>query len=238
MDACTPLTDAHFHMCESGFPGEYPDIGSVVRAVSCTSGPEEWEAQASVSAEGTVPSFGVHPWNCGCWNISVRERLLSMLEGDRSAQVGEIGLDSARGGLSEQMAAFAGQLDVALLADRAVSIHMVGAEKQVLDALRPSARSRRVILHSFSSESYVKPFSEIGCFFSVSPRILARSGERVARLLRSIPSDRLLLESDAPHQGRLFTGMGDFAGTVAGILGCAPEEMAGRLYDNLGRAIG
>ena len=233
------LTDSHLHMCETGFPGNYGDFDSLTRAVSCTADPGEWDLQLSFSSRTVVPSIGVHPWNCGCWNVSVEERFLSILEKSSSCQIGDVGLDSKKGDVSEQMPSFTGQLDAASSMDRVVSIHMVGAEKQVLDAIRTHGRScRGIILHSFSSESYVKPFLDLGCMFSLSPRILARSKDKVRRLLDLIPDDRLLLESDAPHQGRFFTGMGDFVRSMADVKGCSPHDLARNTYENLERTVG
>ena len=77
-----------------------------------------------------------------------------------------------------------------------------------------------------------------GCMFSLSPRILARSKDKVRRLLDLIPDDRLLLESDAPHQGRFFTGMGDFVRSMADVKGCPPHDLARNTYENLERTVG
>ncbi len=233
------LTDSHLHLCEEGFPGQYCDFGFLSLAVSCTAGPAEWDACIASADAHTVGSFGVHPWNSDIWHIDVRSRLRSILEEDPSRHVGEIGLDSKRGTTSSQMSPFTEQMDLASELGRIASIHMVGAEKQVLEILRGHGKGcRGIILHSFSSESYVKPFAEIGCMFSVSPRILARSEEKVRRLLGAIPEDRLLLESDAPHQGRFFTGMEDFLRTAARIAEHDPEDLSEQVAANLRRIIG
>ena len=233
------LTDSHLHMCEEGFPGDYRDFGSLSLAVSCTADPAEWNPCIASGDAHTVRSFGVHPWNSDIWHIDVRSRLRSVLEGDPSRQVGEIGLDSKKGDVSSQLSPFTEQIDLASELGRVASVHMTGAEKQVLEVLRGHGKGcRGIILHSFSSESYAKPFAEIGCMFSVSPRILARSEEKVRRLLGAIPEDRLLLESDAPHQGRFFTGMEDFLRTVARIADRSPEDLSEQISGNLRRILG
>ena len=71
--------------------------------------------------------------------------------------------------------------------------------------------------------------------FSVNPRILARSESRIARLLRSVPEDRLLLETDAPYLAREFSGMTGFADRLAGILGTTGEELMRLTLDNARR---
>ena len=128
------------------------------------------------------------------------------------------------------------QLEIASDLGRIANIHMVGCEKEVLDAVRAHARGcRAVVLHSFSSESYVRPFAEAGCLFSLNPRILARSDARLVRLVSAIPEDRLLLETDAPYVPRDFSGMADFAVRLAERTGDTGEGLITRTLDNARR---
>ena len=113
---------------------------------------------------------------------------------------------------------------------------MIGCEKEVLDALRAHAKGcRAIVLHSFSSESYVKPFAEIGCMFSINPRILARSDARLVRLMSSISEDRLLLETDAPYVPKDFSGMRGFAHTLAERTSSDGEGLMRLALDNARR---
>ena len=125
------------------------------------------------------------------------------------------------------------ELDIAEYFKRVVTIHDVGCEKMVLDALK--GRNLRVILHSYGSDSYVKPYSEMECFFSISPRILSRSDIRVRRLMEAIPEDRLLLETDSPNVGAGFAGMRDFADRLGSVSGRTGEELIAISDENLGR---
>ena len=153
--------------------------------------------------------------------------------------MGEIGLDSKRGTVKEQVPAFEEQLQLASEHDRIATIHSIGTEKEVLDILRSMGRDRpRVILHSYGSDSYVKPYSEMGCYMSVSPRILSRSDVRVRRLLEKIPDDLLLLETDAPHYGRDFESMAGYIERIAGLKGTDADDLAGTVLDNMRRLLG
>ena len=230
------FADAHIHVSEEGFDRGYADIGDAEVLFGCTARPSEWEGMASCGVRGTVRFYGVHPWYADEWGQETAERLESILEGDPGAHVGEIGLDSKRGAVSAQLPAFEGQLDIASGLGRIVNVHMVGCEKDVLDALRAhSGGCRTVVLHSFSAESYAKPFADMGCMFSVNPRVLARSDARLVRLMSSIPEDRLLLETDAPYVPGGFSGMGDFADRLARRVGTTGEELMGLALDNARR---
>ena len=227
------LTDAHLHPSDP--PERYADFENLKAKLFCTSRPEEWSAVAGPRAS---MSYGVHPWYAGEWNPEAEERLSRILEADGDANVGEIGLDSKRGVLKDQTAVFERQLSLASEFGRSVTIHDIGCEKLVLDAVRGQGKGcRSVILHSFSSESYSKPFSDLGCYLSIVPRILSRSEMRLARLLRSIPEGLILLESDSPFLPPGFKGMGPFTERIAGILDMGPEELSRIAASNLRRAL-
>lgn len=226
--------DSHLHMVEQGYDERYTDIGEAYILMACTAKPDEWAMQMSIGDGRVVRSYGVHPWYPEEWNDGSRERLSSILDDDPRAHVGEIGLDYKRGSLRDQMSPFTEQLRMASERGRVATIHMVGTEKEVLDTVRTEGRGcPGIILHSYGSDSYLKPFSETNCLFSISPRILSRSDVRVRRLMDAIPRDRLLFETDSPHAGKVFTGMVDFVGRIASITGEDAEQLMGMASDNL-----
>lgn len=227
MSGGCPFADAHVHAAEPGYSDRYPDIGDAELLFGCTARPSEWDAMSSVADPRVVRFYGIHPWYADEWSDGTEERLRSLLSLDPGAHVGEIGLDSKRGSVPDQIPVLEKQLDIASEFGRIANIHMVGCEREVLETVRRHGRGcRTVILHSFSNESYAKPFSEAGCMFSLNPRILARSEARLGRLLESIPRDRLLLETDAPYTARGFGGMLGFA-----------ESLAGAIYSEAGNII-
>lgn len=224
------FSDAHLHLHETGadYPGE--DVGILF---SCTAKPSEWDALAAIRRNGLERFYGVHPWYCDQWTYESKNKLLALLHEDDSAGVGEIGLDASRGDLKEQIPVFCEQLDIASSLSRAVNIHMFGAEKETVDCITEHAGRIPAIIHSFRSESYVKPLSALNCYFSINPRILAKKPESVRRIVGAVPPDRLLLESDAPHTPEGFAGMEDFISQLAGILDVAPEDLASSVNENL-----
>lgn len=84
-------------------------------------------------------------------------------------------------------------------APKIISIHAVNAAAAALDALEQASTfaPHRVIFHWFSGTSDdLHRAVELGCFFSVGPRMLAsRRGREYAR---QIPLGQLLLETDMP----------------------------------------
>lgn len=158
---------------------------------------------------------------------------------DGEAHVGEIGLDAKHGTLDEQIAPFAEQMSICSEFGRIASVHMVGAcENHILNIIKRNRGYRGIILHSFKGpESYIKPFAENGCVFSISPRIMAISEERRMRLLSAIPLDRLLVETDYPHAGRGFESLGGFIAEIADAMDCDAESLSSTIHDNFVRML-
>ena len=186
---------------------------------SCTSSPDEWDALSRMDDSRTVRFYGTHPWYFGRHD---GERLKDILEADPKACVGEIGLDSRRGSVTEQHDAFMEQLALCKRYERPANVHMIGCESDMLKAVRSSGAV--CILHSFTGpESYIHPFAECGCYFSVSPRMMRKDRRKIRLILSAIPEDRLLLETDAPNSD---TNILAHISAVADVLEMDPEELA------------
>ena len=207
--------DSHIHVADPRFEGI--DSGAEL-LFGCTSTPDEWDYLNRMNGGKVVKFFGTHPWYHGRTDIDGLER---MLREDKEANVGEIGLDSKRGPLEEQMPSFISQLELAEKYGRIANIHMIGCEETMLKILRE--HNVTCILHSFSGpESYIRPFAECGCFFSISPRIHRKSKEKIAALISKIPEDRLLIETDSPDNPM---GMFDHIMALSEVLSMHPSEL-------------
>ncbi len=222
--------DAHIHPTEPMPRETYPDLGDAELLFGCTAKESEWDRMRGIDDPRVVRFYGVHPWYADGWTADAADALRDLLDSDAGACVGEIGLDSRRGA-SNQIGAFEEQLAIAEEFGRPVNVHCVGSEKVVIDALSRHRRIPHVIVHAFSNESYAIPLVRLGCHLSVNPRVLARSDMRVCRLMRSIPGDRLLLESDAPFTPG-FSGMTDFSTRLASVIGTDADDLMGMALRN------
>ena len=192
-------SDAHLHDLSCGEPELY---------VACGTRPEDWDGLPR--GPGSVRCYGVHPWHSYLWVDSVREALLSRLDSDPGAGVGEIGMDSSRE-VDGMSAAFESQLSIASERGTFAAIHNVGCDAPVADAVRRLGRGcRSIILHSFSSDSMpVADMAARGCYFSLSPRLLSR------------------------RPG----GMDGLLSALAPMMGMECEDLALLAYDNLREAV-
>jgi TatD DNase family protein len=179
---------------------------------------EEWPVVAGLAREygWIVPSFGIHPWDCGNRGEHWASALRAQLAADPRAAVGEIGLDrwiidGIKPGdpriaglrvapLDEQGEVFAAQLALAAELNRAASIHCVQAWGALLELLQRTTRpARGFLLHGYAGPAEMLPaFTKLGAYYSFNLQLLEpRHADRLENF-RHIPADRLLVETDAP----------------------------------------
>ena len=172
----------------------------VVLAVTTT--PLAWTQNRLWTAESRYihAAAGLHPELVG-----ERHTEIVLLEGaiEESPFIGEIGLDGRpqhRKSWEIQKHVFARVLAGAQrLGGRVASIHSRRAAADVLRCIEEHTTPDRVlpILHWFSdSVAVAKRAVSLGCYFSINHRMLA--GAAGTELIRNLPSDRLLTETDAP----------------------------------------
>lgn len=192
-------------------PGDWSNMGDI-----CAGFPET-----------VVPSFGIHPWRASTVDEDAFERTFALmskyLSEHKNAIVGEIGLDSSKRLLtgdaldkddhekvqstkSWQIAVFSEQLKMAHRLCRPVSMHLVQADDQFikiakeLQAQLPpcihihsytgSATSLRALLKILAGKTRV--------YISISKKLSGRlPPEKLDRLIKTIPDESVLVESDA-----------------------------------------
>ncbi|KAK9815184.1 hypothetical protein WJX73_010258 [Symbiochloris irregularis] len=167
---------------------------------------DDWDQVHNIATEhpAVIPNFGLHPWwvprRSASWLDNLKKKLLEV----PSAGLGECGLDrSARApadSFEDQCLVFHQQLQLANELQRPVSVHCVKAFpelKRHLEQEQPFGAG--VILHSWAGPAaMVKPLAAIpGVHFSISGHSL-RSEKKAGPMLKEIPLDRLLLETDSP----------------------------------------
>ena len=138
-------------------------------------------------------------WGVGCHPR--RARAVRAFDPDRFDElarrtplVGEVGLDAtSRVPPREQLVAFRGALSVARRRGRIVSVHPHRTSAEVVAELR-RCMPGGAVLHWWSGDAeQTRRAVEIGCYFSVHRAVADRL------VWRSVPRDRLLIESDVSY---------------------------------------
>lgn len=118
----------------------------------------------------------------------------------RCVAIGETGLDHYRDRAprADQERAFAAQIELADQTGKTLIIHTRAAEEDTLAALREHARGLRVILHCFSMPSRLDECVAAGWWISFAGNVTYPKAPELREAARSVPEDRLLVETDAP----------------------------------------
>lgn len=142
-------------------------------------------------------AVGLHPQLINT-RMEELEYLLELI--DTHKFIGEIGIDGESTKIDEQIYVFSEIITyIDNLGDRVVSIHSKKADKLVIEILSGliSRDNNMYILHWYTgSQSNLNKAIELGCYFSVNSKMC--SSKKGIDIVKKIPKDRLLVETDAP----------------------------------------
>ncbi len=196
---------------------------------------------------GIYAAVGMYPGSCPVtFDEAVMENTAAsfakMLDHPKVVAIGEIGLDFHYDDVPRdiQMRWFDRQMQLARDKHVPVIIHDREAHGPVFDML---ARYPEVtgILHSYSgSAEMAEQLVKMGYFISVSGVVTFKNAQKLVEVVRRIPLEHLLIETDAPyltphpHRGKI-NHSGYLSYTVAKIAelkGISQEECAAATYRN------
>ncbi len=193
-------------------------LGMVVNGTSEADWPEV--RRLAASCPSVIPAFGLHPWRVATRTPGWCASLIECLDRTPGAVLGEVGLDRwildlpvdrrpeptcgplGPAPMEVQRAVFEAQLDLATERALPVTVHCLKAWGPLMDCLRRRpALPRGFLLHSYGGPAELVPeLVRLGAFFSISGHSLHPRKAAHGPLFRSIPQDRLLIETDAPDQ--------------------------------------
>ena len=256
-------TDAHNHLQDPRLGDPAPIIAAMKQAgigrciVNATQ-ESDWHQVASLAStyqDFIEPAFGIHPWHAHTACAGWQQRLVDLLSAHPRASLGECGLDSWTSAptLAIQTSVFAEHLKLAHQMDRPLTIHCLKAWGALFDALAQTPPPRRFLMHSFGgSVETARRLIPLGAFFSFSGYFLHPRKAAQLEVFRKIPTDRILLESDAPdmtppteflthslpddhHHPANLPAVGD---ALAKVLGLTPVHLAAITRENTQRCFG
>ena len=204
------LIDSHCHFDDARFD---PDraaaydrartagvVAQIVPAVTRDS----WDKLKRVCREhpGLYPAYGLHPMFIQLHQDSHIDALDRQLTGENAVAVGECGLDFyiEAPDRERQIELFEAQLKLAVKHRLPVIIHARKAVEEVSNSLRrfPGLRG---VLHSYSgSEQQARRLIEMGFLLSFGGPITYPGASRLRHLVKQLPLNAIMLESDSPDQ--------------------------------------
>ena len=212
------LFDSHCHLTDARLAAEAAAVVERARAAGVTgivtiASDAEDAARAAALAEalpGVWATAGIHPHVAAAADEAAWERIAELAGRARVVALGETGLDyhydhSPR---DAQRRAFARHIELARGLGLPLVVHSREADEDTAAMLREAGAEVRGVLHCFAGgAALLEAGLEAGWMISFSGLVTFRNYDG-AELVRAVPADRLLVETDAPylapvpHRGR------------------------------------
>jgi len=167
-------------------------------------GSREAAALAAAAPTRLWSTAGVHPHHATQFDAATRDELLGLLRQPQVVAVGECGLDYFRNYAphEDQRRAFIAQLGLAVQADKPVFLHQREAHADFHAILRDYRRALPgCVVHCFTdTAAALDDYLALDCHIGITGWICdERRGAGLKPLMRSIPAERLMIETDAPY---------------------------------------
>jgi TatD DNase family protein len=203
--------DTHAHLYDEAFNGE--DDSAVTRAIEAgvhkmilpdidSETREDMFDLASRHTGILFPCLGLHPTSVGAdWENRLAE--LESFKARKIYAIGEIGIDCywSREFLQEQLKAFRLQLEMADRMSLPVIIHSRESTELILNVLKECRHlNLRGVFHAYSgSIETFRELQKLGEWHIGIGGVLTYKKASIAETVKSIPLERILLETDSPY---------------------------------------
>ena len=193
---------SHIHIIENveEIVSRALDVGVI--AIITSSEGDDYEKALNVARkfDNVFASIGLHPTKAD--NSSLVEKVIEFIEEHKEEiiAVGEVGLDYYRIRDDDkrkiQQEVFRRFIELAIDLDKPLVIHSRSAGKYCIEILA-EYKPKRVVMHAFDGNyKYAKRGAMLGFKFSIPPSIVRSQQKK--NLVKALPLNALLLESDAP----------------------------------------
>lgn len=241
------LIDSHCHLNYKGIVERQDDVLASARArgvrglLNISTRKSEWaDVVGLAEREPDVwASVGIHPHEADAHVDLNRSALLAATQHPRVIAIGETGLDYFydRSDRAVQQDLFRTHIDVARETGLPLIIHTRDAEDDTLRILMDEMGKGAfpALIHCFTaSRSFGDAVLALGLTISISGIVTFKNAADLQATVRSIPADRLLVETDAPflapvpHRGKTCEPafVADTLAFVAALRDTTPEALA------------
>ncbi|MBI2287749.1 MAG: TatD family hydrolase [Chloroflexi bacterium] len=210
------IVDTHAHLDMDAFAKDRPE--AIARALKAgvammiTVGTSLESSKKAIELAEKYPEIlatvGIHPHDVAGVDKTYIARLAEIASHPRVVAIGEVGLDFYRNYSPHeaQLQALKWQLDLAAKLQLPVIIHCRQAEKDMLKLLHDWVSSRKSpqeespgVIHCFSGNSdTAHQYLDMGFYLSLGAYIGYTASQSWHHVIREIPADRLLVETDCP----------------------------------------
>jgi TatD DNase family protein len=162
---------------------------------------QRYAAQHSGQCYATA---GIHPHNARLCGSRTIEQLEICSTQNEVVAIGECGLDYNRdfSPRAIQRAWFEKQVELACAIKKPLFLHEREAFEDCYQILKQNCtKGTKMVIHCFTgTEQQLEKYLDLGCYIGITGWVCdERRGAQIASLIKRIPTDVLMLETDAPY---------------------------------------
>ena len=254
------MIDSHCHLDSTEFDSDRDQVieralaAGVEKMVAIGTGTGPPDLEAGIRLADKYPAFlatiGIHPHDAAKAGSADYRRIADLLSHSKVVAMGEIGLDyhydfAPR---EAQKSAFIEQMSIAASARKPIVIHTREAWDDTVALLEKYWKPHGIsgIMHCFSGgPDEAQRALDLGFYLSFGGILTFPKATQVQESARAAPSDRILLETDAPYLAPVpKRGKRNEPGLIihtaqklADLRGCSLEEVSRLTTDNFHRLV-
>lgn len=252
------LVDTHAHIVAEAFDDDRDavirrakeaGVGAIV-CIGDSPSASQKAANLARATEGIWATAGIHPHQAVEAPDDVRASLLPFYRQDKVVAVGEVGLDYHYdfAPVDIQQRIFREQIRLACEVGLPLIIHNRESDDDVVRILKEEdARQVGGVFHCFWADAETaKAALEMGFYLGVGGPVTFKNTDDLRSILKEIPLDRLLVETDSPYLAPVPNRgkrnepafVVETARALAELKGVDEDEIAAVTYENAKRLFG
>ncbi|MGN0919207.1 MAG: TatD family hydrolase [Alphaproteobacteria bacterium] len=208
------MIDSHCHLSQVDYDLPVADLIEIAHKegvekmlnIACDTGDWDELLQVIKTHKNVYGAIGIHPEYALRDEKKFLDRLPEIFaENPKLLAIGEIGLDYSDETISpeKQQALFNAQIQIAHEIKKPIIVHTRDAEEDTLLLLKKAYQEGKLknsgIIHCFSgSLKLAQEVLKMGFYISVSGIVTFKSAHTLREIIKEIPLDRLLVETDCP----------------------------------------
>ena len=208
------MIDSHCHLSQVDYDMPVSDLIDIAQKegvekmlnIACDTNDWDELLQVIKTHKNVYGAIGIHPEYAQRDEENFLKKLPQIFkENPKLLAVGEIGLDYSDESISpkKQQELFYKQIQIAHQIRKPVIVHTRDAEADTLKILNKAYQKGELensgIIHCFSGSSELaKKALDMGFYISISGIVTFKSAQNLREIVKEIPLDRLLVETDCP----------------------------------------
>lgn len=200
--------DSHCHINDEAFRDDLDQVlqnmvdSDVKKAMIISSYLDDYDFALKIKKEGICfkHALGIYPGDVDDVDEDLFNEYVKRMKEDECDAIGEIGLDYHwnKENKERQKEIFKRQLLLAKELDKPIIVHSRDAIQDTYDLMKEYRV--RGVMHCYSdSAEMAREFVKLGYYVSIAGPVTWKNAKEPLRVIREVPLDRLLIETDCPY---------------------------------------